>query len=238
MPPFLRGADLSTIQRTVDFVALKAAGTDFTYLRCGVGNDGADAQWDPRRDACEAASLPCGAYHFLYPLPSKTPGDSRDPGVQAKAHFDACGGYGSLAGQMPPVVDLEWPVYNDWGKWGVTRESMRAHCKAYLTAAEALYGGTPLVYGSTAFLDFVLGPDPFFARFPLWLASYPRGDAFPLPGAAFPGIPKPWTKFAIWQCSGGKARLPDGEPVDSDVIEDPFLLAALLSRPLAMTLSS
>ena len=67
----VKGVDISEMNGSVDFAALKRAGVGFAIIRCGYGSDYRD-QDDKRfyenvRKA-EAAGIPWGAYLYSYAL--------------------------------------------------------------------------------------------------------------------------------------------------------------------------
>jgi lysozyme len=145
---------------------------------------------------------------------------SRDPVAQARAHFAASGGLGESAGELPPALDLEWPEPQDWAKWGVTADTIKAHALAYLAECERLHGVSPLIYTYPVYAR-ALGLGAEFLRYRLWEASY---SSRPM------GIP-PWPGCHIWQDAGGsKGRLYSGRPVDTDEIADEATLQELISR--------
>jgi GH25 family lysozyme M1 (1,4-beta-N-acetylmuramidase) len=67
----IKGIDISTYQRNVDFKKLKAAGVNFVILRAGYGNALAypnqyDDMFESHYKNAKAAGLNVGAYWYLY----------------------------------------------------------------------------------------------------------------------------------------------------------------------------
>lgn len=216
----IRGIDLSSIQTVrgrdgryvdVDWKRVAASGVRFAYCRCGYGNESPDGSFAVFAAGAEAAGIAVGAYHVGFPIRiAQDPGSS--PEEQARAHFAASHSQGINPGELPPALDLEWPVPGtpEWGRHGCTPEFVRAWTLAYLAEMRALLGGRlPVLYDGFPNYWTAIGgsSEPLFAEYPLWRVDYrPR-----------PVTPGPWTEFALWQCGGGSGRLPSGAPVDEDV---------------------
>lgn len=64
-----RGVDLSEMNGSVDFPALKAAGVEFVIIRCGYGGDFVhqdDARFRENVEKADDAGMPWGAYLYSY----------------------------------------------------------------------------------------------------------------------------------------------------------------------------
>lgn len=203
MSNYIKGVDISVVQGNVDFQWLVNQGIQFVIVRCGVGNDGADVRYSQNIAGAKAAGLKVMAYHFVYPLPPAPGKTGRAPAEQAKMHFDAA--KGELA-----CVDIEWPEYNHWSKWGCTPAQINQWLIDYLKEYERLSGQRMPVYTYPSYADLVKFSSEL-AQYPLWIASY----------TSKPRIPKPWTDWQMWQTEGGKLlTLPNGMPVDTNVAKD------------------
>jgi GH25 family lysozyme M1 (1,4-beta-N-acetylmuramidase) len=226
----VRGLDVSAAQGVVDWPSIAALGCRFAILKCSEGNrPGWDPQFERNVAGAKAAGLVVGAYHFAYPLPNS--GGDRDPQSQAQHAFALSGGLGTRPGDLAPAFDFEWPAPPEWAKWGCDPAQLRAWALAYLVAAEALWGRKPMLYTYPDFWAHVGGAsEPAFAAYPLWMASYPHGSAWPIDGDK-PAIPKPWADWACWQFTGGGMHLPNATPVDFDVMQSAETLQALTVSP-------
>lgn len=200
---YIKGLDISAIQGLVDFDWIKQQGIEFIILRCGVGNDYNDNLYTHNVTAAKAVGLKVMAYHFAYPLPDKPGSIDRNPIDQARRHFKAA--QGELA-----CLDIEWPEFKDWGKWGCSASQINQWTLDYLKEYEKLSGKKIPVYTYPSFANLVKF-SPEIIQHPLWIASYQQT----------PYIPKPWVDWAMWQTEGGKLfHLPNGTPVDTNVIKD------------------
>lgn len=224
----IRGVDLSSIQTTrvdgryvdIDWKKVAASGVRFAYARCGYGNEPPDEAFHVFAGGAEAAGIAVGAYHVGFPIRiASDPG--ADPVSQARAHFAASQSQGINPGELPPALDLEWPVPGtpEWSKHGCTPEFVREWALGYLAEMRELLGGRlPVLYdGFPNYWSAIGGSgEPRFKEYPLWRVDYrPK-----------PVTPGPWEQFTLWQCGGGGSadqpatsttHLPNGAIVDEDV---------------------
>lgn len=220
-----RGIDVSDVQSNrIDWNGIVRQGVAFVYHRCGNGNGDPDPNFPLRSREAHDAGLLVGAYAVAMPLPVDPAHPGREPEVQAKNHYEQCGGLGSGAGEMPPMLDAEYPApgTDDWRKFGCTKAFTRQWLLTYLEVATSLWGVKPLLYdGFPFYWESIGGPsEPRFADYPLHVVDYPAywQHTAPLDDDLLV-VPQPWKKdqWRIWQHSGGGMRLPDGVPVDGDV---------------------
>jgi lysozyme len=236
----LRGLDVSSVQGKVDWPSVAGLGCRFVFAKCSEGNKGHDPIFntpsflvdrrraagvsgrDPRFnenvDGARTAGLFAGAYHFAYPLPHQDGNPLRDPDKQAKFAFDCAAGLGSLSGELPPMLDLEWPPPEQWGKWGCSAEQIRAWAHDYLDSAKGYWGCAPVLYTYPYFWTALQArEDTYFQDFPLCMASYPHPPKWPNEGESPPALVLPWKTWAFWQFTGGQMKLPNGVDSDFDV---------------------
>lgn len=221
------------------------AGVRFAIAKCTEGNEGKDPAYDRNVAGCKEAGILVGAYHFAFPLPSG-PGKpaGRSPKEQAERFFTGSNGLGAQPGELPPVLDLEWPpqherdkksgeIVNKWVVWDVDAASIADWGLECLAEMERLWGRTPALYTYPFFWQ-TLGAHGLrseWARYPLWIANYTHpGDGVP-PATKRPAVPAPWKDWAIWQFSadGSPARI-DGipvSPIDRNVVRDEETLRRL-----------
>lgn len=216
------GYDVSSIQGAIDWSKVPA---DFVYIKTSTGNDmGVDPTFAANVRGCQNAGVPCGAYHFAYPLPPRKPG--RAAIEQAQAFWYKSGGLGQKNGELPPALDLEWPAPGDWDKWCCSAAQIAQWGLDCLDAITQRWGKLPLVYTYPDFWLHVQGPADF-AKYPLWLADYAHWPAQrPVDGQS-PRELAPWSSWAVWQHSGGGLKLPGAVPVDGDCMTDETLEAML-----------
>jgi len=228
----IKGLDVSSVQGGIlaaEWQALAKQGVRFVVAKCGNGNDGFDRRWSANVGMAKTAGMIVGVYHFPFVLPATPEHPTRDPVVQARAHFNYCQGLGKAAGDLPACCDVEWPTPEHWGKPlpgidgapVVTRQSLVDGFSAYMDEYERLQGRPMLLYSYPYFLR-ALQPIPLkWTTRPLWLANY-EPHVKPEP---------PWAGWSLMQTSGGGGRLPGGVPVDTDVCVDEATLRALAQLP-------
>lgn len=203
----LYGLDVSSAQGTVPWQAVKDSGCVFGAAKCQQGNDGKDPQFEHNLAEMKRLGIIPMAYHFVYPLAHI------DPVAQAKMFF-AASPCGSAPGELPPLVDFEWPAPEDWAKWGCTAPQMALYLKALLEQMTLDFGVKPIVYLYPYFCQSLVkgGADlGFLAEYGLCIADYSN-----IPLEKTPYLP-PWDTagwvFRQYDGNGGK-KLPNG--VDSD----------------------
>lgn len=207
----INGIDVSSVQGHVDWQAVAASGIQFAFVKCFTGNDGVDPFYDTNVTNALAAGLYVGSYFFVYPLPDAPGHVNRDPVGQAQLHFSHC---------KTPIfaADLEWPAPGpDWAKWGIDGSFLNDWCLKYLETFTSLAGSQPLVYTYPYWAAAVQFRQDF-AQYKLWVASYEPE----------PAVIQPWGKdnWVVWQTTGGGGKLPNGAPVDTNVMRDLSLFGA------------
>ncbi len=150
------GVDISEMNGSVDFGALKRAGVGFVILRCGYGSDFAhqdDSRFQENVAKAEAAGLPWGAYLYSY---------AQD---RAMAESEARHTLRMLGGRKPA-----------YGVWYDVEDKQQAHCglvEICLTYGEALEGAGCYVgvYSMLSWWQTKLD-DPRLDRYGKWVAHW------------------------------------------------------------------
>lgn len=225
----IRGIDVSSVQGAIDWPSVAAWGAQFAIIKCSEGNHAdPDAFFARNVEGARKAGLVIGAYHFAYCLPPDPAHPGRSPEDQAAAAHRMSGGLGALDGELPPVIDLEWPAPDKWAQWRCSAAQIRQWALDAIDAWTGLFDCKPMIY---TYPDWWMhvggGSEPTFGSCPFWPASYPHDQsAWPSDGDR-PMMLPPWTDWSCWQFSGGGIRLPNGTPVDGNVVADEDALHAL-----------
>lgn len=200
----INGCDVSSVQGIINWNdVVKQGQFKFIFCKNYNGNDGQDPYYNSNITNSTNAGLFNATYNFLYPLIASSNHPNRDPVGQAQLHF-------STTKTNVVSIDLEWPAPQDWATWGCSANQICDWTLKYLETYTSLSGRKPLIYSYPYFIE-ALNPPSDFNNYDLWIASY----------ASTPLIPKPWTTWKVWQNSGGTiAHLPNGEPVDTNVVND------------------
>jgi lysozyme len=220
------GIDVSDAQGEIPDVQWQAIALDkrFVYCEARVGNDGDSKNFARYVAGARAAGMTVGAYLFAYCLPEDAAHPGRSPEDQAQAFFKAASGLGGTAGELAPVVDLEWPAPEAWGQWGCSQGQIVEWADRCLAKVESLFGRTPVLYSYPYFLKSLGGEivrQDLRGGSPLWLAVY---------GGSSYRTFDPWPSSAILQTGAGSYRLPNGSPCDEDAIADDATFAMLTGQ--------
>jgi Glycosyl hydrolases family 25 len=89
-----------TVQKQVDFLKVRDAGFRAVLIKSSQYSSTRIHAAEQYVKRAEGSGLLCGHYHYAY--------CGADPEKQAEFFYDAARGHGSLAGQLPPVLDLEY----------------------------------------------------------------------------------------------------------------------------------
>jgi GH25 family lysozyme M1 (1,4-beta-N-acetylmuramidase) len=207
----LRGLDVSVVQGIVPFH--KLTDLSFCYAKSVEGNDGLDPYFFANVKAGQAAGKLMGAYYFLFPL------RHIDPRKQVRLFWDQSRGFGSNVGELPPMLDFEWPAPEQWRKWNVDAVFMCQYAKAVCEEMTANWGCKPTIYIYPYFLDCLIrdgGDTSWMSEYDLTIADYSHAGSWPKDDWK-PRIKQhwPWKDWRFCQIDGnGGMRLPNG--VDSD----------------------
>jgi lysozyme len=171
----LLGVDVSHYEPALDWAKAKSGGVLWMYTKASEGTGHLDVMLHKHCDSARAAGVLNGAYHFFHA--------SMDAAAQAAFYLKCVDG-----------MKLDLPHCLDWESSsadGVAPAIQKAKAKTWLDAVERATGKIPVIYGGEAFLrELNLGEE--FVRYPLWLAHYGTTESHLR-------IPKPWSKYSMWQ---------------------------------------
>ena len=227
------GVDVHAGYGAIDWARVAASGVRFMFARCTVGNDGKDARFDSYVRGARAHGIYVGAYLFAYCLPIHDQHPGRSPKEQARKFYSDAQGLGQRHGELPPVVDFEWPphyervkgtsqIVDTWAKWGVNAKFICDWMEECLDEVEQLWERTPIVY---TYRDYMKqlgehGRRETFARRPLWLADGSHLDKWLPPEGWEPRPLAPWARATFVQhgFDGSPIQIPGipAVPVDRD----------------------
>lgn len=244
------GVDVYAGYGRIDWARANTAGVRFALLKCTQGNDGKDPRFDENARGCRDAGIAAGPYLFGYPLPTDPKHPGRGPEEQAGRLYVDAKGLGTQQGDLPPVLDIEWPphferdkgtskISDRWTQWAVSADSIATWTLACLDHLERLFKRVPIVYTYPNFWASLgeAGKNPAFAKYPLWIANYTHPNEWLPPDGAKPIVPAPWTDWTLWQFSadGSGIRIPGipACPLDRNTVRGGATLGALrLARPV------
>ncbi len=155
----IHGIDVSKWQGDIDWQAVRAAGTQFAFVKATEGGDHADERFPQNYAAAKAAGIPVGAYHFVYWCRP-----AHEQALWFKQHIPAD------PDALPPVLDVEWNGHSKTCPKKVSREAAIEKMQIMLTELEAHTGKRPIIYTDITFHQDVLA-DGSFDGYPFWVRT-------------------------------------------------------------------
>ena len=153
----IHGIDLSKWQGRVDWSSIRAAGTQFAFIKATEGGDHVDERFMENWEAARRAGIPRGAYHFMWwcrPAHEQAEWFRRNVPADPEA--------------LPPVLDLEWNNSSRCPQ-RLPREQALEMTRIMLEAMEAHTGKRPIIYTDINFHADVL--DGEFHDYSYWVRS-------------------------------------------------------------------
>jgi GH25 family lysozyme M1 (1,4-beta-N-acetylmuramidase) len=203
----VRGLDVSSHQKAVEWSRVAARGADFAYVKASESTYYTNPYFSQQYNGSREAGLTRGAYHFAIP--------SNSGGAAQADYFVAHGGAWSSDGRtLPGMLDLEGNPYGP-RCYGLTNAQMVIWIKGFVTEYHADTSRYPVIYTNASWWqDCTANSRAFVSTDPLWIAHY-ASHAGPLP--------RGWQHYTFWQ-DADAGRFPG----DQDVFNgSPAQLAAL-----------
>jgi lysozyme len=155
----IHGIDVSRWQGTIDWDAVRDAGTRFAFIKATEGGDHADPSFWENWQGAKRAGVLRGAYHFVFWCRP-----AREQALWFLMNVppdpDA----------LPPVLDLEWNGESDTCPRKIDPVIARGMVQELLTAMEAHTGKRPIIYTDITFHRDVLAGG-HFGGYSFWLRS-------------------------------------------------------------------
>lgn len=150
------GVDISHYESAVPLGDLKRQKVGFVYAKASQGTGSRDgtfkANWKTLGTLPDDQKIPRGAYHFLSSDPAMSGKDQADRFVD---YVNESGGF--QAGDLPPVLDLEWDKACDscpdrWVTNQRSPEQIVSTAIDFLNRVKERTGRTPMIYTNKGFL--------------------------------------------------------------------------------------
>lgn len=196
-------ADISALQGVVDFVAMKAGGYEGVIVKVTEGLHYLDARAHGYLEAAAAAGLVTGQYAF-----------ARVSQGEPERQVDALWNRGPA--KLPA---MRWVLDLESAPAGMSPAQIVAFGARWvrhaLTYRPLL---RPIIYTYPSFFDPLIGvvdnaDEAELAACDLWIAHYLwRKPGLP-PAGLKPWLPRPYTRFRMWQINGGGTPETNGPPV-------------------------
>lgn len=217
------GVDVYSGYGVIDWQAAKQGGVEFAIIKMGEGNEPArdDTSFARNVAGCRAADIACGGYFFPYILRPSDKHPGRPAKEQAQRAFELSKGLGGAAGDIPHMVDLEWPARDDWHDYEIDGAFFSEFSQEYCEESTGLWGRKPVIYTYPYEWAGVQNAG-WAAAYDLVLAGYVHsGSGLPQEAdLAKRPTPEPWDEWRFLQFSadGSNVRVPGipRAPVDRD----------------------
>jgi lysozyme len=154
----VQGIDVSNWQGDIDWERVRAAGTQFAFIKATEGGDHLDSKFRENWEGAKRAGIPRGAYHMVYWC--------------RPAHEQALWFILNVPNDpdaLPPVLDLEWNGHSETCPKRVPVAKAREKIAIMLEVMEAHTGKRPIIYTDVAFHREVL--EGQLSGYNFWLRS-------------------------------------------------------------------
>ena len=185
------GIDVSRYQRNIDHEKVAESGMRFCMCKATEGRDYVDPSFADHIVAVEEAATAdspyyAGAYHFARP---DTGGGLEDGRAEAE---DFCDAVRKVMGEvqwatMPPALDFEKYSESD-------AQDNIPWISGWIEVVERRLLRRPMIYTGANVWKYEVGNTTKFVDYPLWQVYYSKADS---------PAPTPWSKWTLWQFSGG-----------------------------------
>jgi lysozyme len=154
----IHGIDVSKWQGTVDWAAVRGAGTQFAFIKATEGGDHVDDRFLENWLGAKRAGVPRGAYHFTFWCRS-----AQEQAEWFKRNVP------QDPDALPPVLDLEWNGHSKLCPRKISREEAIEMIHIMLREMEAHTGKRPIIYTDITFHREVLEGE--FPDYAFWIRS-------------------------------------------------------------------
>jgi lysozyme len=154
----IQGIDISKWQGEIDWAAVKAAGTQFAFMKATEGGDHIDERFWTNWRGAQKAGVPRGAYHFVFWC---------RPAVDQAAWFRK--NVPNDPDALPPVLDVEWNGHSKTCPKRLPKEEALGMIRTMLAAMEEHTGKRPIIYTDIPFHRDVLEGE--LLDYPHWVRS-------------------------------------------------------------------
>jgi lysozyme len=154
----VQGIDVSNWQGDINWDEVRAAGTQFAFIKATEGGDYLDPKFRENWYGAKQAGISRGAYHMLYWCRS-----AREQALWFVRNVP------QDADALPPVLDLEWNHHSRTCPQDTPPEVALKKVKIILEVMEAYTGKRPIIYTDVAFHREVLEGE--LGGYNFWLRS-------------------------------------------------------------------
>jgi len=154
----VHGIDVSRYQGKIDWASVRAAGTDFAFIKATEGGDYIDPRFAENWEGARRAGVMRGAYHFVYWC---RPGDQQAEWFRRNVPNEP--------DALPPVLDVEWNPDSRTCKGKISKPVALEMIRTILHAMEQHTGKRPIIYTDINFHRDILEGE--LLEYPHWVRS-------------------------------------------------------------------
>jgi GH25 family lysozyme M1 (1,4-beta-N-acetylmuramidase) len=206
----LPGIDISAYQGNLNWSAISPH-IDFSYAKATEGTYYTNPDFYNQYEGPYYAGVIRGAYHFA--IPSNSSGQA-----QADYFISHGGGWSGDGLTLPGALDIEYNPYSGGECYGLSRSSMVAWIRNFISEYVSREGVYPVIYSTTDWWTTCTGNYGGFAsNDPLWIANYSASGGGPLPNG--------WGFYTFWQYADHGSQ-----PGDQDVFNGAYTQLQTLAK--------
>ncbi|GES24406.1 hypothetical protein Aple_073050 [Acrocarpospora pleiomorpha] len=185
----IKGVDVTEYQHpggaSVNWSQIRQSGVTFATLKATRGTNKTNPYFGGDLGAALAQRIATAPYHYLT-------GTSSNAVAQADFFIStvrAAGYTGHRAGELPPILDLEW---TDDGTSSCPPYTTVAFARTWLDRVQAAFGVKPWIYTANGFMTSCMGSTTAFGSYGLQVADY-------ISSHTTPAVPPGWSSWLMWQ---------------------------------------
>lgn len=187
---YVNGIDVSYWQQSINWPAVRAAGTEFAFMRATLGVDYVDSYLNQNRTGALATGMYIGFYHYgSINVDVSNPNDA----VTEANHFvNTIQPFYQQGGNLlRPVLDVE--TLPGLGSVAQDKAYVSQWVRNFIGVVKTRLGFDPIIYCNSNFASNYLASD--LAQYDLWVANYNYAPPT-IPPASIDGI---WNGWDFWQ---------------------------------------
>ena len=197
------GIDVSHYQTNINWPSVKAAGTDFAWIKSTEGFTYNDPDFTTSMPNALSAGVIAGAYHLARP--------DNNSATDEASHFVSIAGPYLKPGALRPALDLEYAYISSF-----SQSYLQSWITEWCTDVFNATGVQPVIYSGGQASTANLIATSITSAYPLWFARYPTTVN---PQTDVPGSTHytPWTNWSFWQYSDTSTVAGISGAIDADV---------------------
>ncbi|MER5628840.1 GH25 family lysozyme, partial [Streptosporangium sp. NPDC002544] len=186
----VKGVDITEYQHpggaSVNWSQIRQSGVTFATLKATRGTNKTNSYFASDLAASLAQGIATAPYHFLTGYTSGSAGAQADYFI---AELRSAGYTGHRAGELPPILDLEW---TDDGTNSCPPYTTVSQAQLFLDKVQAAFGVKPWIYTAKGFMTGCMGSTTAFGSYGLQVADYTSSHTTP-------AVPPGWGSWLMWQ---------------------------------------